>query len=141
MTTPTNWPNPKRPGEPPFPERDGWHNFVGHHVPCAEEEEEDTNSPALSPTYLYSCWWDSEGQAWSGFDEAPWDLEECSDDLADMEYHGPCLTPAQINEMLAAERERCAKLLEDAYEKTGKDFEYLGCLSCADDIRNLGAAP
>ncbi|MFE8872746.1 hypothetical protein ACE4RV_06195 [Acetobacter persici] len=53
----------------------------------------------------------------------------------------PALTPTQITEMLAGERERCARLCEEAYETTGRDFEYLGCLSCADDIRNLGDAP
>lgn len=137
MTT-QNWPDPKRPGVPLFPERDGWHNFVGHHVPCAEED--DTDSPELSPTYLYCCWWDSEGQAWSGFDEAPWDLEECADSLADMEYYGPVLTPTQLTELLAGERERCAKLCEEAYEKSGRDFEYLGCNDAASQIRNLGAA-
>lgn len=153
MAPSTNWPNPEKIGVPMFPERDGWHNFVGHHVPCVEEED-DTNSPALSPTYLYSCWWDSEGQAWSGFDEAPWDLEECSDSLADMEYHGPCLTPTQISEMLAGERERCAqaaqKVSDEYYEKRDAadndddrvyaDERMCAASECAEDIRNLGAA-
>lgn len=57
-----------------------------------------------------------------------------------MKDEGKFYTPTQIAELLAGERERCAKLLEDTYEKTGKDFEYLGCLSCADNIRNIGAA-
>lgn len=154
MTNPGNWPDPERPGVPMFPERDGWHNFVGHHVPRVEEED-DTNSPALSPTYLYSCWWDSEGKAWSGFDEAPWDLEECSDSLADMEYHGPCLTPTQISEMLAAERERCVEALQEVSEEYRKNAQEIGTVTatnsteekieavddCWVKIRNLGAAP
>lgn len=53
----------------------------------------------------------------------------------------PVLTSTQMAEMLAGERERCAKLCEDEYAKSGKDFEYLGCLSCAEAIRNLGSAP
>ncbi|MCP1233429.1 hypothetical protein [Acetobacter fabarum] len=116
MTTPTNWPNPERPGVPMFPERSGRHH-VGTHLP----------------------FWYSDIQQWLTMDPIrAWKEPE---DFAGDEYHGPVLTPAQIAEMLAGERERCAKLCEDEYGKSGKDFEYLGCLSCAEAIRNLGDAP
>ncbi|MCP1270205.1 hypothetical protein [Acetobacter cerevisiae] len=148
MTTPANWPNPERPGYPMFPERDGWHNFVGHHVTCAEED--DTDSLELSPIYLYCCWWDSEGQAWSGFDEAPWDLEECADSLADMEYHSPAITPTQLTELLAGERERCVVKAVDEQWNFPSDpsiqtpeaaVAFRACQRIIDAIRNLGDAP
>lgn len=70
-------------------------------------------------------------------------------------YHGPCLTPAQINEMLAVERERCAKeaqkISDEYYENREEadndddrvyaDERMCASSECADAIRNLGAAP
>ncbi|MBS0966160.1 hypothetical protein JK165_08685 [Acetobacter okinawensis] len=104
---PTNWPNPERPGVPMFPERDGWHNFIGHQN--VRPDEDDGESPDVSPIYLFCCWWDSELRTWSGFDETPWCIDDCADLLRDEEYHGPALTPTQIAEMLAGERERSAQ--------------------------------
>ena len=126
MTNPTNWPNPERPGYPMLPERDGWHALRGK------------NSRGVKAAY-----WLADRKAY-----APSDIKE-ERAYADSHsvigdcynYVGPNFTPTQIAELLAGERERCAKLLEDAYEKSGKDFEYLGCLSCADEIRDLGGAP
>lgn len=118
MTNPTNWPNPEQPSVPMFPERDGWHFLAG----------------VLYPDFWMMDLWNAGTKSWGNGSMLP--------DLAATRcvYGGPVRNPTQIAELLAGERERCAKLLEDAYEKTGKDFEYLGCLSCADEIRNPGAA-
>ncbi|OUJ13845.1 hypothetical protein HK26_04185 [Acetobacter okinawensis] len=116
MTNPTNWPNPERPGVPMFPERSGRHH-VGAHL----------------------LFWYSDIQQWVTVSP----IRACKEpeDFAGDEYHGPVLTPTQITEMLAGERERCARLCEDAYEKSGHDFEYLACNGVAAQIRNLGDAP
>lgn len=125
MTTPTNWPNPERPGVPMFPERDM------AHVLCTDPEGDGN--------LVY--YWKAKHQVWVEYDhEGPEDALE-GYDLIGWVYVGPVLTPAQIAEMLAAERERCAKLCEDAYEKSGHDFEYLACNGIAVQIRNLGDAP
>ncbi|GBQ10473.1 hypothetical protein [Acetobacter cerevisiae] len=124
--TPTNWPNPERPGYPMFPERDGKHVI-----------DVDPEAPKNELVY----YWKAKQQIWVEYDhEGPDDALE-GYDLIGWSYIGPVLTPTQINEMLAGERERCAKVCEDEYEKSGRDFEYLGCLSCSETIRNLGAAP
>ena len=129
MTNSKNWPNPERPGVPMFPERDGWHWLsVGDAAPIPVEWLADHAPVAF----------DDWGWALGDYDD---DLQSPEKAAKSMRYHGPCLTSMQIAELLAGERERCAKLLEDTYEKTGKDFEYLGCLSCANEIRNLGASP
>ena len=121
MTTPTNWPNPERPGVVMWPHKDGRHLFT------------------LGGGYIVAFW--RADKQWLVCDDDH-DLGFCaSDRVKDLNYICPCLTPTQIDELLAGERERCAKLLKDAYEQYGKDFEYLGCLSCADEIRNLGEAP
>lgn len=177
MTT-QNWPDPKRPGVPMLPERDGWHwlsNKPNETLFLAEWTHED-----------YS---DAETKWFWNMGEEPEEAHE----MSGLYYHGPCpfpdrknialsnietLTdrartnimtasgarkmakalcpilddidaevatiraqnsiptpsPTQINEMLAAERERCAKVCEDAYEKSGRDFEYLGCNDAARDV-------
>lgn len=123
MTNSTNWPNPERPGIPLFPENNGKHILI---------DKESGNE--------LSAEWNSADEEWllpNGWLSA----KNAAKNYAYAECVSVELTPTQIAELLAGERERCAKLLEDAYEKTGKDFEYLGCLSCANEIRNLGAAP
>ncbi|MCG0998152.1 hypothetical protein [Acetobacter persici] len=123
--TNANWPNPERPGVPMFPEQDGKHVI-------------DVDPEGQKNELVY--YWIAKDQVWVEYEyQGPDDALE-GYDLIGWVYVGPCLTPTQISEMLAGERERCAMLCEDAYEKTGRDFEYLGCLSCAEDIRNLGAA-
>ncbi|MCP1243277.1 hypothetical protein [Acetobacter lambici] len=119
MTIPTNWPNPERPGVPMFPDRNGLHAI---------------RTP-LGTEFLVK--WDSAGARLLNLSGSPVPVER----HPKLSYIGPCLTPAQIAEMLAAERERCAKVCEDEYEKSGKDFEYGGYISCAEEIRNLGDAP
>lgn len=124
LKTPTNWPNPERPGVPLFADRDGAHVF-----------EYDNDSDLL---IVYH--WDSKESCWLEFptgSRKEWDKRP---DLDVLKYHGPVLTPTQIAEMLAGERDRCAKVCEDAYEKSGRDFEYLGCNDAASQIRNLGYA-
>lgn len=125
MTAPANWPNPERPGVPMFPERDGLHIVLG---PFDE-------NPALvlwkfkTRTYLKA-----------GVEFTPEELLGGA-----IIYHGPCLTPTQISEMLAGERERCV----DACRNGTKDVPTgdaaalaynVGRLSCVSDIRNPGAA-
>lgn len=129
MTT-QNWPDPKRPGVPMFPERDGWHWLsIGDASPIPIEWNADQSPVA--------------------FDDWGWALGDCDDDLhspekaaKSMRYHGPVLTPTQINEMLAAERQWCADAcramsFDNHYTKTQRD-----ALEEAENaIRNLGAAP
>ncbi|WP_161596331.1 hypothetical protein, partial [Acetobacter pomorum] len=76
------------------------------------------------------------------------------EDMKGWIYKGPIVTPTQINEMLAAERERCAKLaqeISDGYyeqrETAGSDAERIyadermcAASECSQAIRNLGAA-
>ncbi|GCD59363.1 hypothetical protein NBRC3280_1876 [Acetobacter pasteurianus NBRC 3280] len=135
MTT-QNWPAPKRPGVPMFPERDGWHVI-------------DARSGGITVlTYWNGKEW-SAGDCVRGLNSSPeW-----------WRYNGAVLSATQINEILAAERERCARLCNDIGaqaslriselsnrtlgallaqpEKGRMDADY----ECAANIRNLGAAP
>ncbi|MFT8418444.1 MAG: hypothetical protein ABF636_06390 [Acetobacter sp.] len=133
MTTPTNWPNSERPGVPMFPERDGWHILW-----C--------NS---SPSGDYFRYWHSKEELWSetrhrnlchclplpkyGHDP---DYVACRH-----QYIGPVLTPAQIAEMLAGERERVAKEIV-AFEDNwmGASDGNNALQDAIRIIRNLGAA-
>lgn len=124
MTIPTNWPNPERPGVPLFPE------YVGEHI----------LKELLSGKEVHALW---------NNEQSCWDVvalyEQTPKTVSQYFHYIRCkcvrLTPTQIAEMLAEERERCAKVCEDAYEESGRDFEYLGCNDAASQIRNLGAAP
>lgn len=133
--TPTNWPNPERPGEPMFPERDGWHMLN-----CA--------SPSRNTIFRF---WFSRENVWHPVGQrnlfhTP-SLGVCwvaPDMYKNDRYIGPVLTPTQINEMLAAERERCAKACEAGRLpdfSMPEQWHNNGCNHCAHDIRNLGAAP
>lgn len=129
MTSPTNWPNPKRPGVPLFPERDGWH--------------------AIGLTIKQVKWWDAANKYW-------WDserryyltLDEVAYRVPEYRYDGPILTPAQIAEMLAAERERCCDIVANRapgnfHELPERDASILTNMAedICEAIRNLGAAP
>ncbi|AKR48454.1 MULTISPECIES: hypothetical protein [Acetobacter] len=133
MTT-QNWPDPKRPGVPMFPERDGWHWI---HI---------GNGSGPRPFY-----WCSKAQGYFTSTEVwahRWKYTKA------WEYHGPVLTPTQINEMLAAERERAAKKaqeISDEYydereladnddDRVYYDERMCAASECAKAIRNLGAA-
>lgn len=85
MTPTTSWPDPNRPGVPMFPERRGWHIL-------------DRNTWEWCPTL----------QAWNDAVLHPSFVKAIN--MAWREYHGPCLTPTQIAEMLAGERERCGNV-------------------------------
>ncbi|OUJ06617.1 hypothetical protein [Acetobacter malorum] len=117
----TNWPNPERPGVPMFPERDGWHWL--------------SNRPNDDP---FPAEWSHEDYC-NAETEWSWDMGEEREDAYEMKglyYHGPCLTPTQISEMLAGERERCAT----ACDKLADDFLPCHPSEYAREIRNLGAA-
>lgn len=112
MTTPTNWPNPERPGVPMFPERDGFH-IIGR-----------------------LAWkWHAASELWDGVANP--------DEFGTFYYVGPCLTPTQISEMLAGEREKCA---QEALH-IGESWDGTKLSPCntarqiAQAIRNLGDAP
>lgn len=200
MTTPTNWPNPERPGVPMFPERDGWHWL--------------SNSPGEAP---FPAEWRHEDYC-GAETEWFWDMGEEREDAYEMRglyYRGLCplpgmanetacialnniatlaerarkniataagarkmakalapiladidnqvndirniyviITPTQISEMLAGERERAAKKAQeisdkyyDEREKASRrddrdyaDERMCAASECAEAIRNLGAA-
>ncbi|MFS8368456.1 hypothetical protein ACJRO0_13330 [Acetobacter oryzifermentans] len=118
MTT-QNWPDPNRPGVPMFPEREGWHVMEGR----------------VAGQTALTHW---NGREWGGGEQV-----RALNTLPEWyRYVGPVLTPTQINEMLAAEREWCADACRamscDAhYTKTQRD-----ALEEAETaIRNLGDAP
>ena len=122
MTT-QNWPDPNRPGVPMFPERDGWH--------------------ALENNERKEYWWDAHCSCWTTSEdgEFSWIPDDMSSVLG-FSYIGPVLTPTQINEMLAAERQWCADAcramsFDGHYTKTQRDALEEAEIA----IRNLGAAP
>ena len=127
--TNTNWPDPTRPGVPMFPERDGWH--------------------AIGLTIKQVKWWDATNKYW-------WDserryyltLDEVAFRVPGYGYIGPVLNPAQINEMLAAERERICLMIERSLDAScsllptaGKTLLKAATEDITDAIRNLGDAP
>ncbi len=121
----TNWPNPEWPGYPMLPERDGWHMT--------------THSGATSPTVSF---WRASEEVWkSGSSSYPPDY------LAHpmRKYIGPVLTPTQLTELLAGERERCAVISEREFlGSTYPDEQEVyarGRSDAARDIRNIGDTP
>ncbi|AOW48415.1 hypothetical protein [Acetobacter ascendens] len=133
LKTPTNWPDPTRPGVPMFPERDGWH--------------------ALEDNERKEYWWDAHCSCWTTSEdgEFSWIPDDMSSVLG-FSYIGPVLTPTQINEMMAVERERCAVIADARRDavwdgKIGslaKDKLRAGyaqaAIRIAKAIRNLGEA-
>ncbi|GBR60815.1 hypothetical protein AA18889_2481 [Acetobacter senegalensis DSM 18889] len=118
MTNPTNWPNPERPGVPMFPERGGWHILVdGGQCACYWHPGK-------------SWWWNENKRVYMTLDDIA--KQTCC-----VEYIGPVLTPAQIAEMLAAERERCAV----ECDKLASEFLPCHTSEYASAIRNLGDVP
>lgn len=113
MTIPTNWPDPLRPGVPMFPERDGWHLLKVYGGAIIE-------------------FWSADNQEFDNHYDPDYTIYECA-----------CLTPAQISEMLAAERERCAReavRIGESWNRTELSPINTAC-NVAHAIRNLGAAP
>lgn len=125
--TDTNWPDPKRPGVPLFPERDGWH-MLDRDVWQWSAKRKAWNDTILHPNFVLP-----KNMAWR-------------------KYYGPVITPTQINEMLAAERERAATAIDQLKNEerglyatglmtTRAEITIRALASAADEIRNLGAAP
>ena len=117
----TNWPDPNRPGVPLFPEQEGWHVMEGR----------SAGQTALTH-------WN--GREWGGGEQ----VRALNTSPEWYRYVGPVLTPTQINEMLAAERERCAKTCEAEQIpdfSMPEQWHNNGCKHSARAIRNLGAAP
>ncbi|KXV79705.1 hypothetical protein AD953_01325, partial [Acetobacter malorum] len=107
MKPPTNWPNPERPGYPMFPERDGKHVI-----------DVDPEGPKNELVY----YWKEKQQIWVEYDhEGPDDALE-GYDLIGWSYVGPVLTPEQIAEMLAGERERCEKAISGLIEEEKQTY-------------------
>lgn len=120
--TSQNWPDPKSPGVPMFPEQDGWHWLRVFGRATIE-------------------WWSADKQAFDNHYDPDYAIYECA-----------CLTPTQINEMLAAERERAATAIDQLKNEerglyatglmtTRAEITIRALASAADEIRNLGAAP
>lgn len=118
--TNTNWPDPKRPGVPLFPEKTLRHAL----------KKKDSGEIIIRN-------WKSDGQHW---DMIGYSAQWCSETYF---YEGPVFTHTQISEMLAAERERCAKLVQDLYNSTpeAKILRLKTLFHAAKEIRNLGDAP
>ncbi|PAL21015.1 hypothetical protein [Acetobacter syzygii] len=130
MITPTNWPNPERPGVPLFYERDGVHIFQ-------DEGEYGT----------LGIFWSANNRTWYCDEKTEVDNEWPSEILQNCRYIGPVLTPTQISEMLAGERERVeaemgayVKNIMDAHPEWNMEQLY-SALKEREAIRNLGAAP
>ena len=130
--TTNNWPDPKQEYVPLFPDRDG-----AHAIEVAGLEITDI---------VY--YWHQNGGGWTEYNHQGSEDFLTDDDMQGWIYKGPILTPTQINEMLAAERERCAIVCEN--QKPSEDNASRSiCLNsrwhtasqCAANIRNLGAAP
>ncbi|MGG6429483.1 hypothetical protein ACQ5TV_05815 [Acetobacter ghanensis] len=131
---PKNWPNPERPGVPMFP------NITARHV------LENKRRRALKLVL-----WDHDQDHYCteiGY-VTPHQMIG-----VDWEYYAPVLTPAQIAEMLAGERERCAKECDEKAVFANNEAEEAGsheaerywrgehCAAtfCADVIRSMGDA-
>lgn len=122
MTIPANWPDPTRPGVPMFPDRDGKHVI-------------DVDPRGQKTELVY--YWKAERQVWVEYDYQDADDALEGYDLIGWVYVGPVLTPTQIAEMLAAERERCAV----ECDKLANEFLPCHTSEYASAIRKLGALP
>lgn len=128
MTTPTNWPNPERLTDicrPP----EGIKSETYHWLDCGY----------LAPF----AWREGDGGAWwsNGDEDALFSPAQMSD--WGWKYVSPCLTPAQIAEMLAGERERAAQeAIRIGESWNGTELSPTNTArTIAHAIRNLGAAP
>lgn len=135
MTNPDNWPDPEHTGVPMFPDITARHVLENKRRRLLklvfwdhEQEHYCTEAGFLTPMNVVALGW---------------------------EYHGPCLTPTQISEMLVAERERCVETLQkvsEGYRKNAQEIGTITAINSAEEkieavddcwvkIRNLGAAP
>ncbi|MFS8369233.1 hypothetical protein [Acetobacter indonesiensis] len=128
--TPTNWPNPERPGEPPNPEKDGLYAM------------------RIDEKFIVR-YWSTARQHYSLVQG--WKKGMSPFDASVFTFCGEILTPEQINEMLAAARERAVSACQSQKEvfespeyaggPLGAVMERFACDRCIEEIRNLGAAP
>lgn len=123
----TNWPNPERPGVPMFPERNGEHKV---------------NYNRRGVIAL----WFAEQRLWWVYDTDEY-FHQTEAETVFTYYHGPILTPTQIAELLAGERERCAQATEkekptmdDALRSQCMNAAFHAISRAAANIRNLGDA-
>lgn len=130
MTNPINWPNPERPGVPMFPEREGRHllRISGFVEACRWRPLEKAEEWMTAMGKIFS----SAGLARPGV----------------AEYIGPVLTPTQIAELLAGERERCCDIVANRapgnfHDLPERDAQILTNMAedICEAIRSLGAAP
>ena len=135
MTT-QNWPDPKRKGYPLFPDRDGKHVLV----------EKKTGN------HIDADWYEADAEYF--IPNGSMKTKHAGECYVYSHCESVSLTPAQINEMLAAERERAAKAAQevsDTYyeqrQEAGSDNERIyadermcAAQECVEAIRNLGAA-
>lgn len=127
MTT-QNWPDPKRPGVPMFPERDGWH-MLDRDVWQWSAKRKAWNDTVLHPNFVLP-----KNMAWR-------------------KYYGPVFSPTQINEMLAGKYSlpviqtalRVWNALDDCDRTDADDMIFLennglmtrGIVEDADDFEDL----
>ncbi|MFS8369680.1 hypothetical protein [Acetobacter indonesiensis] len=135
--TPTNWPNPERPGVPMFPERDMFHSIGSkkHFETYTILQEDLWLWVARKRLYMRNALRMTVSEAHA----------------LGCVYGGACLTPTQIADMLAAERERAVSAClsqKEVFESPeyaggplGAVMERFACDQCIEEIRNLGAAP
>ncbi|GBQ69347.1 hypothetical protein AA0474_1898 [Acetobacter lovaniensis NRIC 0474] len=124
VTNSTNWPNPERPGVPMFPEQDGWHSLRTYSLGLFFWDSAN------------KYWWDSQKRFYRT-------IPEILKDTVGTKYIGPCLTPTQIDEVVAGERERCVQeALHIGESWDGTELSPSNTARhIAQAIRNLGAAP
>ncbi|KAA8387656.1 hypothetical protein FKW31_03150 [Acetobacter sp. DmW_136] len=119
--TDTNWPDPNRPGVPMFPD------VSARHVLDNKRRKS-----------LKLVFWDHQQEHYCTEIGYLTPLEIVSMDWG---YYAPALTPAQINEMLAAERERCADKVSEYAKAERHGIVARHALKTAEsEIRNLGSA-
>ena len=132
MTTPTNWPNPEQIGVPPNSDVSGWH-WV------------------MRLCELLAVKWDAPSRSWRSGNHSYY---TGPDWVLNWEYCSPILTPTQLTELMAEERERTAKKAQEISDKyyderenadndddrVYADERMCAAQECAVAIRNLGDA-
>ncbi len=127
MTT-QNWPDPKRKGYPLFPDRDGKHVLV----------EKKTGN------HIDADWYEADAEYF--IPNGSMKTKHAGECYVYSHCESVSLTPAQINEMLAAERERIKSMVTRACNLGNiitprqRDMIIAG-VDSETAIRDLGAAP
>lgn len=92
MTTPTSWPNPERPGWPPNPDKDGLYAL-------------------RAGAAFMARYWSATRQHYTSV--PGWKRGMSPFDASSFDFAGEILTPTQISEMLAGEREKVIKEMQN----------------------------